>query len=119
MWQNTWDRRYSCPHTSFVDPATPEPSLPSGPLGVDLLDRNVHKLLIELQGITHDLLLSKTTPIQVDYVRWTGEERAEKASEQCEETESLVVNPDADVQYQGDSQDGGDSTCFLCSHTCC
>ena len=91
-----WDRRYSCPHTSFVEPPAPDPSLPNGPLDVDSLGRDVRKLLKELQGITHDLELSRTTPIRVDDIRWTREDGAEKASEHCKE--SLAVNPDADVK---------------------
>ena len=62
-----WDRKYSCPHTPFVfvhQPA-PEQSPSSAPIDVESFERDVNKLLNELQGITHDLELSNKAPFRV------------------------------------------------------
>ena len=63
-----WDRRFSCPHTSFDQP-TREPSFPGASVDVESLGRDVNRLLNELQGITRDLELSNTMPFRAEDMR--------------------------------------------------
>jgi len=86
-----WDRRYSCPHN--WPNYTEETPLSMVSVDLDSLERDVNKMLKELQGITHDLKLSRT-PFRAGSV----EDRTEEAAEHCKETDNFAVNPATKVQ---------------------
>ena len=88
-----WDRRYSCPHASVMKPFQQEPSPPHAFVDVQSLGRDVDKLVKELQRITKDLELSRTTPFRAEDIPTEPEYHAdEKDKAQCAEVGPQVVN---------------------------
>ena len=79
-----WDKKYACPHASFDQP-TIEQSSPGASVDVESLERDIKRLLNEVQGITRDLELSNTTPFRAEDLRVeTGAmERSPQVSTQC------------------------------------
>ena len=69
-----WNRRYSCFHVSLMDHRTPpEPSPQRDHIDVQSLERDVNKLLKELQRITRDLEFSRTTHARAKDIPPTSE----------------------------------------------